>query len=175
MSNPFLAEIRAVGFNFAPSGWALCDGQLLPISQNTALFSLLGTQYGGDGVSNFALPNLQSMVAIGQGQGPGLSDYVIGQTGGEEGVTLSVDEMPAHTHPVYATNVAAVSTDPTQGLYGIASINGIPQGLYGQQTTVALEGDTIANQGSGWAHENRQPFLVLNYIVALQGVFPTRA
>jgi microcystin-dependent protein len=176
MADPFVAEIRIFPFNFAPKGWAFCDGQLLPLSQNTALFSLLGTTYGGNGKSNFALPNLQGCVPIQAGQGPGLSLYDLGQTGGTETVTLLPSEMPAHSHPVRVQSAEGSSHEPANN-YGAAAnapnvqpytTDSNPQHL----ATAAAP--TINPTGGDQPHNNLQPYLVLNYCIALQGVFPPR-
>ncbi len=169
MSEPFVGEIRIVGFNFAPQGWALCNGQLLAISQNTALFSLLGTFYGGDGRSSFALPNLQSRVPAHQGTGTGLSSYVVGQVGGAESVTLTTAQMPKHAHGLNAVTTARTSGLPTGHV-----LSG--NGAYGNPpTTTQLDRSAISGQGGSQPHENRQPFLVLNFIIALQGIYPARS
>src|SRR5262245_30664154 len=171
MSNPFVAEIRIFAGNFAPKGWALCNGQLLPISQNTALFSLLGTFYGGDGKSTFALPNLQGSAAMGQGQGPGLSDRVLGGSGGRPTVTLLTFEMPAHSHLLQASN--QVGTDRTPQGEVLARSAGL--NLYKASGTIvqmALEATTVF--GGSLPHNNMQPYLTLLFIIALQGVFPPR-
>jgi len=174
MSNPFVAEIRIFAGNFAPTGWATCDGQLLPISQNTALFSLLGTTYGGDGKSTFALPNLQGSAPMQQGQGPGLSLRDLGEIGGEQNVTLLQTEMPAHSH----TAVAAAGTgqpDPTgnawaSGAKGFGNIYSpsVPANN-AQMNPLAT---SIA--GGSQPHNNMMPYLCLTFIIALQGVFPPR-
>jgi microcystin-dependent protein len=175
MSNPFVAEIRIFAGNFAPAGWATCDGQLLPISQNTALFSLLGTVYGGDGRSTFALPNLQGSAPMQQGQGPGLSLRSQGEIGGEQNVTLLPTEMPAHNH----TAVAASGTgqpDPTNnawasGAKGFGSIYSpsVPA------NNVQMSPTALAFNGGGAPHNNMMPYLCLTFIIALQGVFPPRS
>jgi microcystin-dependent protein len=172
MSNPFVAEIRIVGFNFPPTGWAYCDGQLMPISQNTALFSLVGTYYGGDGKSTFALPDLQGNVAVGAGQGPGLSQRFLGEQSGEQTVTLLTSEIPTHNHQV-ACNIAlaTIGTGATNTTFARAS-GGNP---YKAGTpTDALDPATLTIAGSSLPHNNMMPFLTLNYIIALQGVFPAR-
>jgi microcystin-dependent protein len=174
MSNPFVAEIRIFAGSFAPTGWALCNGQLLPISQNTALFSLIGTFYGGDGKSTFALPNLQGSTPIGQGQGVGLSNYVIGQEGGEPFVTLLQSEMPVHNH-----NFAVRPSNGTQGTLApnvilARSVNG---NLYQSNTSTNLaqmDFSSLSVNGSSQPHNNMSPYLTLTYIIALQGVFPPR-
>jgi len=179
MSNPFLAEIRIFGFNFAPTGWALCDGQLLPISQNTALFSLLGTTYGGNGTSNFALPNLQGNVPMQPGQGPGLSLYDLGETGGSQTVTLLPTEIPVHTHTANADSGPANSPSPQGNVYKDGQIPGTPvTGIASYNTSiaplVALNPLTVGPGGGGQPHNNMMPTLVLSFCIALQGVFPAR-
>ncbi len=171
MVDNYLGEIRATGFNFAPQGWALCNGQILSISQNTALFSLLGTMYGGDGRSTFALPNLQGQVAIAFGQGPGLSDYSQGETDGVESVTLLTTEMPAHSHQVNAENDIGDQAGPANNFWA-DSANRNNEYSTTANTTMNLQAISIT--GGNQPHENRQPFLVVNYIIALQGIFPPR-
>ena len=174
MSNPFVAEIRMFAGSFAPKGWATCDGQLLPISQNTALFSLLGTFYGGDGKSTFALPNLAGSVPIGQGQGPGLSDRFLGEASGTQTVTLLTSEMPQHTHnwggsgnqgdvPAPSPNVVLTQSSPGQ--------------VYQTNTTANLAQmnfQMLTTAGSSLPHNNMMPFLTVFFIIAQQGVFPPR-
>ncbi len=180
MADPFVAEIRIFPFNFAPKGWAFCNGQLLPISQNTALFSLLGTFYGGDGRSTFALPNLQGNVPLGQGQGPGLSDYVIGQQGGSPFVTLLQSEMPAHSHSFTASTGNANVVDPTNALIakGNWSFQGSGWLVVTYSTTAPNTQMDLANAisiaGGSQPHNNMMPYLTLNFCIALQGVFPPR-
>jgi microcystin-dependent protein len=171
MSAPFVAEIRIFACNFAPTGWAQCNGQLLPISQNTALFSLLGTFYGGDGKSTFALPNLQGSCAIAQGQGPGLSDRFLGESSGSEFITLITSEMPLHNHFVQASN--QVGTDRTPQGEVLARSKGM--NLYKASGTVvqmAFQATTPA--GGSLPHNNMQPYLTLLFCIAMQGVFPPR-
>jgi microcystin-dependent protein len=174
MSNPFVAEIRIFPFNFAPKGWAFCDGQILPISQNTALFSLLGTTYGGDGKSNFALPNMQGNAPMHPSQGPGLSLHDLGETGGSETVTLLQSEMPAHSHFLRAHNldqadhqIPGPSTTLAQSANGNAYLSGNPAPLM-------LAGQALSPVGGDLPHNNMQPFLTLNFNIALQGVYPPR-
>jgi microcystin-dependent protein len=171
MSDFFLGTIRLVGFNFAPVGWALCEGQTLSIAQNAALFSLLGTFFGGDGVQTFNLPDLRSRVALGQGQGPGLSNYLQGQTGGAESITLTAGQAPAHSHTLMAaTNVTTPNPGPGFALGTPATA----VQMYGAASPTALAPNSIGTFGGGAAHENRQPFLALNYIIALAGIFPSQ-
>jgi microcystin-dependent protein len=172
VSNPFVAEVRIVGFNFPPTGWAYCNGQLMPISQNTALFSLVGTYYGGDGKSTFALPDMQSNACVGQGQGPGLSDYVLGQQSGSQYVTLIQSEMPAHNHQVgYNVGLATLGTGANTTTFAKASGgNAYKTGT----PNVALDPQTLSVAGASLPHNNMMPYLALNYIIALQGVFPAR-
>jgi microcystin-dependent protein len=173
MSDPFVAEIRIVGFNFAPTGWAFCDGQLLPISQNTALFSLLGTTYGGDGKSTFALPDLQGSAPMQPGQGPGLSLHDLGETGGSETVTLLESEIPAHSHSVSISTQPAVARQPGAQLTAVAT--GV--GLYGPNSgaTTPLAPQAASVGGGSFPHNNLQPYLTLNFIIAMQGIFPPRS
>lgn len=166
MSEPFIGEIQLFAFNFAPRGWATCDGQILSIAQNTALFSLLGTTFGGDGRTTFALPNLRGRVPVHTGP---LID--LGQAAGSESVTLTVNEIPAHTHSLNAvaapgSQTAAVNNFPAQ----------LPAGrtIFSSNGGAAMNPAAIASAGGNQAHENRQPFLVVNFCIALQGIFPTR-
>lgn len=175
MSNPFLAEIRIFTAGFAPKGWAQCDGQLMPISQNTALFSLLGTTYGGNGTSNFALPNLQGCAPMQAGQGPGLTLRDLGETAGEQTVTLLQTEMPAHSH------LAMAESDTTQSS-PVGSAWGTGQKGFGNiyaasnpQTNVQMNPFGLSIAGGSQPHNNMQPFLGLMFIIALQGVFPARS
>lgn len=171
MSNPFVAEMRIFAGNFAPTGWATCDGQLMPISQNTALFSLLGTFYGGDGKSTFALPNLAGSAPIGQGQGPGLSLRSLGEVGGETTVTLLGTKMPAHNHSVLASN--QIGTDRTPQGEDLARSKGM--NLYGPSgTIVPLASQATTSAGSSLPHNNLQPYLAMTFIIAMQGIFPPR-
>jgi len=172
VSDPFVAEIRIFGGNFAPVGWAFCDGQILPIAQNTALFSLLGTTYGGDGKATFALPDLRGRAPMHPGQGPGLSLHDLGESGGARSVALLEAEMPPHTHALQA------SASATMAYPSPAAALGTPSGtaLYGPLTDpVAMAAETLSVAGGGQPHENRQPYLVLSFIIALQGIFPPRS
>ena len=183
MSNPFVAEIRIFAGNFAPSGWAFCNGQILPISQNTALFSLLGTNYGGDGKSNFALPNLQGCAPMYWGQGPGLSQRDLGESGGEQYVTLLQSEMPSHNHTLSATTTTGTTATSTNNQLALAMAGGGKQGggsavnyysSNANQATTALAPTALALAGGSQPHNNLQPYLTLNYCIALQGVYPPR-
>jgi microcystin-dependent protein len=170
MADPFVAEIRIFPFNFAPKGWAWCNGQLLPISQNTALFSLLGTTYGGNGKSNFALPDLQGRAPMHPGQGPGLSLHDLGESGGSETVSLLPSEMPAHSHTMQCSTAPGDSASPT----GVVArtIGATPYNA--ASSNVAMAPQALAFAGSGSPHNNMQPYLTCNFNIALQGVFPPR-
>jgi microcystin-dependent protein len=172
MSEPFLGEIRMLGFNFAPQGWAPCNGQLLPINQNQALFSLLGTTYGGDGTTTFALPDLRSRVPVGQGQGPALSSYVEGQAGGAETVTLTAIQMPGHTHAVKASSSAAGSDQPEGRALARSASH-----IYAAKpdTSTVMNADMLGDAGGSQSHDNIQPYLAVNFCIALTGVFPARS
>jgi microcystin-dependent protein len=173
MSDPFVAEIRIFPFNFAPTGWAFCDGQTLPISQNTALFSLLGTTYGGDGKSNFALPNLQGCAPMHPGQGPGLRLHNLGETGGETAVTLLASQMPAHSHGFMASNQLGQDATPVAE----ALARSVGETLYQTNTGANLNplaSQALAPAGGGQPHNNVMPCLTLNFCIALQGVYPPR-
>ena len=171
MADPFVAEIRIFPFNFAPKGWAWCDGQLMPLSQNTALFSLLGTTYGGDGKSNFALPNLQGSAPMHPGQGPGLSLHDLGETGGSETVTLLQSEIPAHSHAVSASQADGTSQTPA----GEKLATGVAIGQYAVPGALTqLSPSALTPAGGDQPHNNLQPYLTLNFNIALQGVYPPR-
>ncbi len=171
--DPFIGEIRLFGFNFPPKGWAVCSGQLLPIAQNTALFSILGTQYGGDGRSNFALPNLNGRAALGTESGPGLTPRNNGDVGGAAVEALTAQEMAAHTHSAraQASNTAAAYAPP-QNVWSSDAGGDSAYGLTLPQ--VQMASDSLAQAGANQPHNNLQPYLVLNYCIALQGVFPAR-
>jgi microcystin-dependent protein len=170
MTDQFVGEIRMVGFNFPPQGWAYCNGQILPISQNTALFSLLGTFYGGNGTSNFALPNLQGLTPVDQGQGAGLSGYFIGETGGEASVALNQSQIAAHTHTLESSPALGTTPNPSGGDWAV------PRGLvYGTGTGAQLNPGALAMTGGGAPHNNVAPYLALNFVIALVGIFPPRS
>ena len=173
MADPFVAEIRIFPFNFAPKGWAFCDGQLMPLSQNTALFSLLGTTYGGDGKSTFALPDLQGNSAMHPGQGQGLSLRDLGEMGGSETVTLLVSEIPAHTHAANAVGVLSTTAAPSTQTAIARSVNGSAFAASGGALQ-QLAPEALPPAGGSLPHNNLQPYLTLNYCIALQGVFPAR-
>jgi len=176
MTDPFVAEIRLFGFNFPPRGWAFCDGQLLPISQNTALFSLLGTMYGGDGKSTFALPNLQghAPLHVGANQpGPGLSTYDQGQLGGSETVTLLQSEMPAHTHQLRAQTIDNADVNIPSATSSFAGSTGGT--LYQSSANTQLAPQALSPVGGSQPHNNMQPYLCVNFCIALQGIYPPRS
>lgn len=172
MSDQFVAEIRIFPYNFPPAGWAFCDGQLLPISQNTALFSLLGTTYGGDGKSTFALPDLRGRVPMHPGDGRGLSQRFLGESGGTDGVTLLQTELPTHPHIVSASQADAIERLPGNQL----PATGIGIGMYGAPTQlVPMAPQAAPPAGGGLPHNNLQPYLTLSICIALQGIFPPRS
>lgn len=164
MAEPFLAEIRIMSFNFAPKGWALCNGQLLPINQNQALFSLLGTTYGGDGRVNFALPDLRARVPIHEGSG-----HTLGERGGEQAHTLSIAELPEHTHMVNASSAATGGNANPTGRF----LGGGNNVYHSASDLTAMNPGTVTNMGGSQAHLNMQPFLTLSFCIALQGIFPS--
>jgi microcystin-dependent protein len=168
---PFIGQLMPVAFNFAPVGWALCNGQILSIQQNTALFSLIGTFYGGDGRTTFGLPNLQGNVAIGVGQGPGLSPYSPGDTGGNASITLQVTQLAAHQHGAVAVGRAGDAPSPA-GADWAKTTTDTPYSSSGPNASMSPSSTGLT--GGGQPHENRQPYLVLNYVIALTGVFPQR-
>lgn len=176
MADPFVAEIRIFGFNFPPKGWAFCDGQILPLSQNTALFSLLGTIYGGDGKSTFALPNLQGSVPMHPGQGPGLSLHDLGEVSGVESVTLLQSEMPSHAHSVgRALADAGNSITPVNSVWAQSAAGRGAAALYKDGApTGQVNVNSLNFAGGNLPHNNMQPYLTLNFCIALQGIFPAR-
>ena len=169
MAEPFLAEIRLVSFAFVPRGWALCNGQTLPINQNQALFSLLGTTFGGNGQTTFALPNLQGRVPIHSGQGFSGQVITLGQQGGEATHTLSVSELPVHNHTAQG-NSGNPDSPPTNGVWAAATVDAYSNGA----PNTALHPNALSGAGGSQPHENQQPYLVLNYLIALTGIFPSR-
>ena len=171
MSDPFIGEIKLFPYSFAPRGWALCQGQLLSISQNTALFSLIGTTYGGNGQTTFALPDLRGRVAVSAGQGPGLSSYELGEAVGSESVSLAESELPAHSHQVSVNGAGSGSKKPTNRFLGRASSGTTYAGSANGKT---LNPEAVMPSGGGQAHENRPPLLTLNYCIALEGIYPSR-
>lgn len=174
MADPFVAEIRILPFNFAPRGWAFCDGQLLPLSQNTALFSLLGTTYGGNGQTNFALPDLQGRAPMHPGQGPGLSLHDLGEESGSETVTLLNTELPAHTHTMRANSGDGVSPTPASN---VSSGPGADRDLFLYKNgppNATMRADAAGIAGSSLPHNNMMPYLTMNFCIALQGVYPPR-
>jgi microcystin-dependent protein len=188
MGTPYVGEIILVGFNFAPVGWAFCNGQLLPISENETLFNLIGTTYGGDGQTTFAMPDLRGRVPVGQGQGPGLQNYVIGQLAGVETVTLTVNQIPNHTHTVDSSGITATvkcrtgtpvanQRTPVGNVHAVEAAgvtmpysSAAPDALM-MTNPVAISGNTAAT-GTSTAHDNRQPYLAMNYCISLFGIFP---
>lgn len=176
MADPFVAEIRIFPFNFAPTGWAFCDGQLLPLSQNTALFSLLGTTYGGDGKSTFALPDLQGKAPMHPGQGPGLSLRDLGENGGAESISLLLSEVPAHSHGMSVSSQLGSENQVTSGGAGQLFAMGDGINLYGSAANnlESMAPQALAPSGGDQPHNNMQPYLTFNFCIALQGVFPAR-
>lgn len=180
MDEPYIGEIRSIAFGYAPRGWAFCNGQTLAISQNQALFSLLGTTYGGNGQTTFNLPNLQSRVPVGAGQGPGLQNYALGQQAGSETVTLTPDQMPAHGHSIVGTMQAGAAADDSLAA-GNYPAGGSSRNLFSagpKNATLgpanAVKGQTDM-QGGNQGHDNRQPYLATYFVIALQGIFPSRS
>lgn len=179
MATPFIAEIKIFGGNFAVRGYAFCNGQILPIAQNTALFSLLGTTYGGNGTSTFALPNLQGSAPLGQcgGQGPGLSPYVLGEAGGTPTVTLLQNQLPQHTHTAscFSTNPnPAPLPSPAGNVWAVASSRRVVTSLYAATTDSTMNATALPLMGGSQPHYNLQPFLAITFIIATQGIFPSR-
>ncbi|MBC3832159.1 phage tail protein [Undibacterium amnicola] len=173
MADPFVAEIRIFPFNFAPQGWAFCDGQLLPLSQNTALFSLLGTTYGGNGESNFALPDLQGRAPMHPGQGPGLSLHDLGESAGTEAVSLLETEIPSHNHLMKASDAAGNAISPANNALAIGA-KGVPLYTPISGANATMSPSTLAPVGGGLPHNNMQPYLTMYFAIAMQGVFPPR-
>jgi microcystin-dependent protein len=171
MSDPFLGEIRLFPYDFTPAGWAPCDGRLIPIAVNSALFSLLGDLYGGDGKTTFALPDLRGRVAVSSGQGPGLRDQQLGSAGGEEQVTLTSETIPAHSHAVVVNSAKGQSASPKGKVPGHSSGGAVYANV---SDGAQMKHTTIATTGGDQAHNNLQPYLALNYCIALEGVYPSR-
>jgi microcystin-dependent protein len=170
--DPFLGEVRSFGFNFAPKGWALCNGQLLSIAQNTALFSLLGTTYGGNGITTFGLPDLQGRAPMGFGQSPGLSPRDLGEEGGQESVSLLSSEIPAHTHTAMCNSGDGNQYDPAGHFWAQDAAGNAEYGTTGGS---AMNAAALMTSGESTPHTNLQPYLVINYCIALQGIFPSRS
>ncbi len=176
MSEPFLGEIRIFSLNFAPRGWAFCNGQILPIAKNTALFSLLGTQYGGDGKTTFALPNLKDSAPLHQGQGPGLSERQIGEAGGEAAVTLTGSELPAHPHVARCSSVPGLQPGPANNVWSPLPARPTPPPVYSNAgPNVAMNSGALAQAGGNQPHNNLSPYLGLNFCIALQGIYPSKS
>ena len=174
MSEPFIGEIRMVGFNFAPRGWALCNGQLLSIASNNALFSLIGTYYGGDGRTTFALPNLQGRVPMHYGSGAGLSPRLIGEAAGQESVSLTEAQLPAHTHKARASSLKGNTNSPVGRVWSKDA--GVQSATYTSNAADAdMAAGAIAPAGGGQPHNNMPPYLAVNFIIALQGIYPSRS
>ena len=169
MSTPYIGEIRIFGGNFAPVGWAFCDGSLLAIAENDALFNLIGTTYGGDGVSTFALPDLRGRVPLHMGQGNGLSPYALGAMGGVEAVTLQAGQLAQHSHVAQADAASGVQATPQNAIWAASTLNQFSSNL----PNATMNQAAIGNSGGNVPHENMVPFLVLNFIIALEGIFPT--
>lgn len=174
---PYIGQIQLFGFDFAPRGWAFCDGRLLSIAQNSALFSLLSTRYGGDGITTFALPDLRGRVAIGPGQGPGLDIHEIGEAAGTEHVTLLTSQMPMHNHLMMVSNQPATESSPQGHLPAVAAIatpGGTTVNAYGTFMDASFNPQAISPAGSTQPHNNMQPYLTLNYCIATEGIYPSR-
>ena len=171
MSEPFVGEIRMFAGNFAPRGWAFCDGQLLAVSQNDALFSLLGTIYGGDGRTTFGLPDMRGRIPIHAGQGPGLSQRRLGAKGGAENVTLTVNQLPSHTHPMQATNTLGLSENPAGN---VLAQSVVADPYIEDAVSLTMSSASITNVGGSRSHTNLMPFLCINFIIALFGIYPSR-
>jgi microcystin-dependent protein len=177
MPEPFLGEIRTFAGSYAPAGWAFCNGQLLSIAQNTALYSILGTMYGGNGTTQFALPNLMGRAPLHKGEGPGLTPRTVGDTVGEESATLTIDNLPMHTHQVVASTGSGSTGKPEGNVFAESPAPGPhrpPVSLYSASPTTTMNGQALSSTGGDQPHNNMQPYLGLNFIIALQGIFPSR-
>jgi microcystin-dependent protein len=174
MSQPYVGQIIAVGFSFAPAGWLACNGQLIPISQYEVLFQLIGTTYGGDGQTTFALPNLCGRAVINQGQGQGLSNYVIGQQSGTEQVALTANQVGSHSHALMASTQTGSTNTPSSSVALAQNAQTLVNEFSTAAPTTTLAPSSISVSGSSVPHENRQPYLAINYIIAYEGVFPSR-
>ncbi|WP_248928194.1 phage tail protein [Paenibacillus hamazuiensis] len=177
MSDPFVGEIRMFAGTYAPRGWAFCNGQLLPISQNTALFSLLGTNYGGNGTTTFALPDLQGRVPIhaGQGSGPGLTPRTVGEKGGAAAVTLMTSQLPAHSHAMNCSSETGASSGPGEGIWAVPQGRRAPAAYTSDTSSLKSMGaQALSTAGGNQPHNNMQPYLAVNFIIALEGIFPQR-
>lgn len=172
MSQPFLAEIRIFGGNFAPTGWARCEGQIVPIAQNTALFSLIGTNYGGNGQTTFGLPDLRGRAPMQFGQGPGLSPRVLGEQDGAENVTLLSTQMPSHTHSPLGSTATGSQGAASGGTWASSSGGRTPPPLYQNVKNTAMRSDLVGVSGGNQPHNNMQPYLAITFIIALQGIYP---
>lgn len=173
-SEPFIGEIRWVPYNFAPRGWAFCSGQILPINTNQALFSLLGTVYGGDGITSFALPDVRGRVMVHEGAGPGLSNYTLGSKAGQESVTLTQAQIPSHQHALRASATTATETGPADNLMATKERTSLYTSDTAVENQLELNAQSVAPVGGGESHENRPPYITLNCIIALQGIYPSR-
>ena len=174
MGQPYIGEIRMFGFSFPPVGWANCNGALMPISENDALFTLIGTTYGGDGQSTFALPNLESRIPLHQGTSPGGNTYQMGETAGVEEVTLTVNQIPIHSHTAVGTSVAGNSSSPTNNVWAPNADTGIVQFTPGANTTGNMGNGSVGPAGGSQPHENQMPYLAINFCISLFGIFPTQ-
>ena len=173
MATPFLGQITLFGGNFAPRGFALCSGQFLAIAQNDALFALIGTTYGGDGVTSFALPDMRGRLPVHAGQGPGLSNYIIGQSGGSETVTLAVTQIPSHTHTTSGSSASGSAADPSNGFWAAEPTADVAQ-FSNAAPGASMSPAAVSNSGGSQPHENLQPFLCVNFVIAIEGIFPSR-
>lgn len=172
MSDPFLGEIKMFGGNYAPQGYALCDGSVLPVSNNEALFSLIGATYGGNGQTEFGLPDFRGRIPVHQGQGTGLSNRVLGTLGGAENVTLIAAQLPSHTHPMQGSSNAATSLDPNGNVFGVATANAYDQT---PENPVSIAPASVSVEGGNQSHPNVMPFQCINFIIAILGEYPTRS